>query len=224
MREDMLEIYESAARLQALINSDDVCLVGGSAASYYAEHRMSVDHDHVVHDLSSRFEIILEALESQGDWVTNRVTPGKIILGEIGGIEAGVRQLIRSIPLEVERAILPSGSQMILPTLDETLRIKAFLLIKRNQTRDYLDVAALSLKFGNRWAASVLSEIDKYYSDQSEVTDAVASQLVSMLGNPKPVDLSVTNLKIYKGVEEKFTNWDTIEEACLELAKNITIS
>ncbi|MDR1151364.1 MAG: hypothetical protein LBK72_02605, partial [Bifidobacteriaceae bacterium] len=87
---------------------------------------------------------MLDALEREGDWVTNRVTPGRIVLGELGGIETGVRQLIRRRPLETERYRLPDGADVTVPTMDETLRIKAFLVVKRNQVRDYLDVAALA--------------------------------------------------------------------------------
>jgi hypothetical protein len=54
------------------------------------------------------FDAILEAIEATDGWVTNRVTPGKIILGELGDIESGVRQLIRNRPLEVTEVELPS--------------------------------------------------------------------------------------------------------------------
>lgn len=56
--------------------------------------------------------------------VTNRVTPGKVILGRLGDIEAGVRQMIRSTPLEVAEVVLPSGAILRAPTPDETLRVK----------------------------------------------------------------------------------------------------
>lgn len=45
----------------------------------------------------------------------NRVTPGKIILGELGEIEAGVRQLIRTVPLETVEILLPSGRSLRSP-------------------------------------------------------------------------------------------------------------
>ncbi len=99
---DLLAVLESASRLQQLV--PDAVLVGGSAAALYATHRDSYDHDHVVSDLRERFDLVLEALESEGDWVTNRVTPGKVILGRLGDIEAGVRQLIRARPLDTESA------------------------------------------------------------------------------------------------------------------------
>lgn len=97
----LLAVLESAARLQELV--PDAVLVGGSAAALYAGHRDSFDHDHVLADLSDRFDIVLEALESEGEWVTNRVQPGKIILGQLGDIEAGVRQMIRKRPLETSQ-------------------------------------------------------------------------------------------------------------------------
>src|SRR5580698_1688528 len=94
---DLLAVLESASRLQQMV--PDAVLVGGSAAALYAGHRDSYDHDHVLADLRDRFEVVLEALESEGEWVTNRVVPGKIILGQLGDIEAGVRQMVRTRPL-----------------------------------------------------------------------------------------------------------------------------
>src|SRR5271170_8173868 len=92
-RPDLVRVLESAARLQAVV--PDAILVGGSAAALWASHRTSFDHDHVLADLSARFEAVLDAIEATDGWVTNRVTPGKIILGELGDIDSGVRQLIR---------------------------------------------------------------------------------------------------------------------------------
>jgi len=138
-RPELVRVLESAARLQEVV--PDAVLVGGSAAALWANHRFSYDHDHVLQDLSDRFDAVLEAIEATDGWVTNRVTPGKIILGELGDIESGVRQLIRNRPLEVAEVELPSGHVLRVPTPDETLRIKGYLIVQRNQVRDYLDVA-----------------------------------------------------------------------------------
>lgn len=67
-------VLESAARLQRIV--PDAILVGGSAAAYYAGHRISFDHDHVLTDLRERFDVVLDALEREPDWAMNRVTPG----------------------------------------------------------------------------------------------------------------------------------------------------
>ena len=95
-RPDLVAVLESAARLQQVV--PDAVLVGGSAAALWAGHRVSFHHDHVVADLADRFDTVLEAIEATDGWVTNRVSPGKIILGELGGIDSGVRQLIRRRP------------------------------------------------------------------------------------------------------------------------------
>lgn len=135
-------------------------LVGGSAAVLHAGHRLSTDHDHVLTDLCQRFEMVLEAVENDQGWATNRLTPGKVILGNLDGIETGIRQMIRRRPLEVEPHTLASGKVLTVPTFEETLRIKAFLVVRRNQTRDYLDVAALAARAGAARAARVLNHMD----------------------------------------------------------------
>src|ERR1700728_2516942 len=111
---ELLAVLESSSGLQQMTSY--AALVGGSAAALYAGHRASYDHDHVLADLRNRFDVVLEALESEGDWVTNRVVPGKIILGQLGDIEAGVRQMIRTRPLETTHVILPSGRVLTVPT------------------------------------------------------------------------------------------------------------
>lgn len=210
-------VLESAARLQALV--PDTVLVGGAAAALYAGHRDSFDHDHVLADLRERFDVVLEALESEGEWVTNRVRPGKLILGRLGDIEAGVRQLIRTRPLETTEWELPSGHQLRIPTADETLRIKAFLIVRRNQTRDYLDVAALSESFGLRRSAAVLGDIDSFYADQHGGGQGVAAQVTRQLADPTPADISVTReLHAYRNLRHRWTDWDEVRRTCGELA------
>jgi len=169
------DVLESAARLQQVV--PDAVLVGGSAAAWYAGHRASFDHDHVLADLRDRFDAVLDAIERTDGWVTNRVAPGKIILGELGDIEAGVRQMIRTRPLEVSEVTLPSGRTLRIPTLEEILRIKAYLIVRRNQARDFLDVAALADRLGTSRAAAVLARIDEYYADQHGAGEGVATPL-----------------------------------------------
>jgi len=202
-------LMESAAHLQRLV--PDAVMVGGAAAILYAEHRESRDHDHVVADLADRFEMVLEAVEDDEGWATNRVTPGKVILGNLDGIEAGVRQMIRKTPLEVTAVSVPSGGEVTVPTIEEALRIKAFLVVRRNQTRDYLDLAALADCLGVEQASSVLVRIDEYYADQAGEGDGVASQLVRQLSDPKPADASVIDqLDSYRRLRKRWSEWDEV--------------
>lgn len=218
----LVDILESAARLQQLV--PDAVLVGGSATAAYAGHRLSFDHDHVVSELRDRFDVVLEALESEGEWVTNRVRPGSLILGRLGDIEAGVRQLIRRTPLEVTEMRLPSGADIRVPTPDETLRIQAFLIVRRNQVRDYLDVAALADRYGIAHAAGVLDRIDDYYADQhGDEGRGVASQLVRQLADPRPADTAtIKDLPRYKGLDPRWHRWSDVRSICRRLAIAMT--
>ncbi len=184
-----------------------------------AGHGGTADHDHVLADLAERFEIVLEAIEGDEGWATNRVTPGKVILGNLDGIEAEVRQMIRKRPLEVAAVELPSGESVTVPTLEEILRIKAFLVVRRNQTRDYLDLAALADRLGSERAADVLGRIDHYYADQLDSDDGIASQLVRQLADPRPADRSVVEqLPSYRRLRKR---WSGCRDAVVNVLRDV---
>jgi hypothetical protein len=212
-----IALLESAAHLQRLVPG--AVLVGGAAAILYADHRESRDHDHVVADLADRFEMVLEAVEEDEGWATNQVTPGKVILGNLDGVEAGVRQMLRKVPLEVMKVSVPSGGEVTVPTLEETLRIKAFLAVRRNQTRDYLDLAALAECMGPDRAAEALAQIDDYYADQHGDGNGVASQLVRQLAEPCPADESVIGqLSSYRRLRKRWSVWSAVTEVLADVA------
>jgi hypothetical protein len=209
-------ILDKAAQLQELVPG--AVLVGGTAAALHAHHRQSQDNDHVLSDLDERFEAILENLEALGDWSTAKAQPGKIILGELGGIETGVRQLLRKRPLETSK-IDVDGKPLVVPTAAEVLRIKAWLALTRNQTRDYLDIAALADHLGLDEAALVLRGIDAYYADVNRRQEAVATQLVRQLSAPRPRDAAVTSqLSSYKALDERWHDWSEVASILAELA------
>ncbi len=220
MEPSLEDVLESAAQLQELVPG--AVLVGGSAAALHAHHRQSFDHDHVIVDLAERFDTILEHLEALGDWSMTRAQPGKIILGELGGIETGVRQLLRGRPLEsVEMEV--RGKRLVVPSAAEILRIKAWLALSRNQTRDYLDIAALATAIGLEEAAVVLADIDDYYADINRRPEAVATQLVRQLADPRPRDAEVTTqLANYKALDVRWQDWSAVKAVLADLAERMT--
>ncbi len=135
----------------------------------------SFDHDHVVDDLRDRFDSVLDAVESDPEWVTNRVRPGKIIMGELGDIETGIQPAHPARSTRDGRGGAAVRPRLRVPTADETLRVKGFLIVRRNQVRDYLDVVALADRYGTDHAAAVLADLDTYYGDQRGSSDGVAS-------------------------------------------------
>jgi hypothetical protein len=217
VNENMRKVFESAARFQQLV--PDAVLVGGTAVSAYAGHRYSVDHDHVLTDLEERFASIFEMLDAHEAWMTAHVVEGKVILGSFDGIETGLRQLRRTRPLETQVFELENGETIRVPSLAEMIRVKAFLITNRNQLRDYLDVAALADRFGVTYVAEVLCGIDAYYDKELSSTGSVAGELVELFSDPNPKDrIAIDELAQYKGLDEKFADWNTIVLLCKEIA------
>ena len=219
-RDQVLQrVLESAALLQQLI--PDAVLVGGSAAALHAGHRVSLDHDHVLADLAQRYAEILEVVESADGWATSvrASKPPMTIMGSLGGIEAGLRQLRRTRPLETIRVDVAPDMTVTAPTIEESLRIKAYLIVQRNQVRDYLDVVALADRLGFDDAVEVLEHIDDYYVDRSGERASVVTALVLRLAKPAPLDTDVIDeLPRYKGIVEQWQDWEDVVDACKRLA------
>lgn len=210
------DVLAAAARLQQLL--PDAVLVGGSAAATHAGHRVSFDDDHVLTDLKDRFATVLSVLEEDGGWTTARVKPPVLILGMLDGVETGIRQLRRRRPLEVE-AIDIAGGSLRVPTIAEMLRVKAWLVLDRNATRDYLDVVALADRMGEEAAAATLFGLDDYYADQRGPGGArVATQVVKQLAEPRPYDLDAVDLGLYRRLDPRWARWDSVADACRRLA------
>ena len=212
-------VLEAAALLQRLV--PDAVLVGGTAAAQHAGHRVSFDDDHIVADLVERFDDVLSILEETDGWVTARVKRPVLILGSLDGVETGVRNLIRRRPLEVEQ-VHPPGGAVRLPTLAEMTRIKAWLCLVRNATRDYLDVVALADRLGPSVAADVVLGMDDYYADQQGPSGRrVSTQIVKQLAQPAPYDLTGVDLTTYRRLDGRWQDWTTVADACRALAVRV---
>ena len=210
---DWEQVLSAAARLQTLL--PEAVLVGGTAAGIHARHRTSHDADHVLTDLRSRFDDILAQLESVAGWKTARTNRPVLILGSLDGIETGVRQLIRAEPLETTS--LRVGSYRItIPTEAEILRIKGFLLLRRNTTRDYVDFAALAHRIGDTATAVAFERFDRLYPQGSG--ESALQQMLAQLASPKPYDLEETTLSEYKDLDARWHEWDAIRAVCAHAA------
>ena len=206
-------VLASAAHLQRIL--PDAVLVGGSASVVYAAHRLSTDADHVLTNLQPRFDQILAELESVAGWKTARVRRPVMILGSLDGIETGVRQLIRSDPLETVR-IEYRDEKITVPTEAEILRIKGVLILKRNATRDYLDFAALADHLGVEKTVEALRTFDRLYPQPND--ESALQQLQIQLAHPLPYDLEELNLSEYKNLDLRWRNWQNVQTACADAA------
>jgi len=212
---DWEAVLSAAARLQSLL--PQAVLVGGTASALHARHRFSQDADHVLVDLSAHFDKILAQLESVAGWKTARVRRPFMILGRLDGIETGVRQLIRSEPLETTTIPFRDGA-ITLPTEAEILRIKGALILRRNAVRDYLDFVALADHLGDADAASALRLFDKLYPQDNG--QSALQQLLAQLANALPFDLDEIEpgLQAYKNLDPKWHAWANVKTAAARLS------
>jgi len=213
---DWEKVLFAAAYLQQILPG--AVLVGGSASALHARHRVSLDADHVFKDLTERFDTVLAQLESVAGWQTARVQRPVQILGSLDGILTGVRQLIRKQPLDTQ-TIRWRGHTITLPTLDEMLRIKAVLILKRNATRDYLDFVAMCDKLGEAASADALRPLDRLYPQPNK--ESPLQQLIIQLANPLPYDLEETRLSEYKRLVPRWHDWNAVRLACARSATSL---
>ena len=207
-------LLDAAARLQRIL--PDATLVGGTAADLDVGHRRSMDADHVLAGVSDRFDDGLAELEAAAGWETARVRRPVVIYGSLDGILTTVRNQIRAAPLETTE-IVAAGRTIRIPTRREILRIKAWLVVRRNATRDFLDVAAIAANLSDREVLAALAPMDRLYPQRGDA-GAVRQQLMRQLASPTPFDLDAVKLDEYRGVTAPWRNWATVVAACQRVA------
>ncbi len=185
--------------------------VGGTATALYAGHRISNDVDNVLPALKENFDNVLETLEQSSTWKTARTKRPVLILGSIEGVEIGFRQARRIGPIETA-AINTTFGEIVVPTLAEMIRIKAFLAYSRNVVRDYLDFAALTTCVDQEQVLSALADLDRLYGHLQ--TASVALEVAKALSKPEPSDLKQTDLSHYRALEAKWHDWRHTEQIC----------
>ncbi|MBI2339315.1 MAG: hypothetical protein HYU99_02955 [Deltaproteobacteria bacterium] len=199
----------------------EAVLVGGTAAAcrvaaLHAGHRISIDADYVLPDLKKRFVAVLKKLEEEAGWSTNRLEPPVLILGHFQGVRTGIRQLMRKAPLETA---VVRGFRV--PTIGEMLRIKACLIVRRNTTRDFIDFAALFDHLGVANSLRALDSLDTLYPQEGE--SSITQQLALQLAEPKPWDLSETDLTRYKSLKGPYTDWNAVKQRAYTAGQKIIL-
>lgn len=201
--EEWQRLLEAERRLQSIL--PQAVLVGGTAAALHAGHRISLDGDHVIQDLKDRFEEVQSRLESSPGWSTERVQKPVLILGALDGFMTGIRQLRRSRPIEVE---IIEGLKI--PTLMEMARIKSWLFVTRETSRDLLDALALLDKLGEAGLQKTFSAYEEIYG-RGPQGGPLLVELIDKLGAARPRDQASVDLKSYKGVRPPWNNWSHLD-------------
>jgi RND superfamily putative drug exporter len=141
-----------------------------------------------------RLSVALDALETEADFDQTPVE--------------------RRSPVETTNVQLPTGDRLQVPTGAETLRLKSYLLMCRNTTRDFAEFAELVDSMETHTAAVVLASMDRYYCGDRSRKQWVATQLVRRLADPQPSDEHDARMS---GPEAE-ADWAKVRERCLSVA------
>jgi hypothetical protein len=144
---------------------------------------------------------------------------GRINLGELGGIEAGVRQLIRRTPLEVTEYTLPSGARLRVPTIEEALRVRRSWPCGGTRR----GTTSTSPHSRRPWVRTTPRKFWRGWTPATRISEAavrgVASQVARQLSEPQPADRTVTKeLSSDKNLAPSWHRWPDVVRACQRLA------
>ncbi|MEM6105333.1 MMPL family transporter [Mycobacterium sp. 050272] len=136
----------------------------------------------------------------------------------IDALEAGARdrsrpQYARRSPVETTNVQLPTGDRLQVPTGAETLRLKSYLIMSRNSSRDYAEFADMVDALEPETAAVVLAGMDRYYWCQPPRQQWITSQLVRRLADPNPSDLPDAVAE-----PDAKAEWEDVRQRCLSVA------
>lgn len=156
-------------------------------------------------------------------WTDRPVHPVTLWRGRLSvaldALESGGRtrpKYRRRSPVETTNVQLPTGDRLLIPTGAETLRLKGYLIMVRNSSRDYADFADMVDVMDPETAAVVLGGMDRYYSGQPAGSAArqqwMATELVRRLADPEPSDLDD------EWSEDDEANWEEVRQRCLSVA------
>ncbi|RWA15396.1 hypothetical protein MBRU_10125 [Mycolicibacterium brumae DSM 44177] len=202
---DVRMVVKGAARLQRLAPGavamvDPLAFTAdsrkprGDAVSVTDETTKIARPVHPVTVWRSRLAVALDALDFQAD--------------------DPVPELVRSRPVETAFVQLPTGDRLKVPTGAETLRLKGYLVLARNKGRDYAEFAELVECTDPETVATVLTQMDRYYSGiDSPTSDRpwVTSLLVRQLADPNPDDG-------FRGDPVSVPDWENVRKRCLSVA------
>ncbi|MGO8937025.1 MAG: MMPL family transporter [Mycobacterium sp.] len=124
----------------------------------------------------------------------------------------------RRSPVETTHVQLPTGDRLLIPTGAEALRLKGYLIMCRNNRRDYTEFADMVDAIEPETAATVLAGMDSYYcrqpAEQLPQQHWMATQLVRRLADPDPADIGETQ----SSEANARADWEDVRQRCLSVA------
>jgi hypothetical protein len=194
--------------------------LGGTVCALYAQHRLSMDIDFGLTDLRQRFGLIRDRLLEVDGWREANVRPPVLILGSLDGVEVGFRQLRRNTPMDTLELQTPDGP-LIIPTLEELLRSKAFLLYSRNAARDFLDFAELSRLMPEQDVVRILAGIDACFAWEKQ--PSILLGVIKSLLHPEPADFDPAVFEAFRWLAPRLKTWPEIQSRCRSMGELLSL-
>ena len=228
-------VLKAASRTQSAV--DEAVLVGGTAVNILVPYRTSQDADHLVHNLASIWDRVLERLDEMAGWNFHSLREKHTIFGNVDGVHVSLMDddIIgqHGEPLEWHNATV-MGLPMRLPTLDDLVRIKSYLLLFRNMARDYADLSVMTRGTPSKRLYTILTPLEHRYhvrphaSFSHDGKNRPLSFLEEMglrLLNPKPRDWRKSlnhwdqRFRLFRPGE--LPSWEALIPACQELGGRV---
>jgi heme transporter len=225
---DMRKVVKSAARLKSLVPdavtvADPLAFSGCSpmdqaAAGRNGEHPRSREGDNGWQPGAPSNGNGRRQMPSAG----RGVHPVAIWRGRLSvaleALEVDAHNLVATVerrsPVETTNIQLPTGDRLQIPTGAETLRLKGYLLMCRNSSRDFAEFAELVASMDIETAASVLAGMDQYYCGEQPKNQWVATQLLRRLADPRPSDDDDDP----SAALDPDVDWSEVRQRCLSVA------
>jgi len=188
--------------------------LGGTVCSMYAGHRISQDIDFGVSDLRNRFQEVRERLLELDGWKEARAQVPRLILGSLNGVEIGFRQLRRNTPVDTLTVTTDAGL-LVVPTYNEMLVTKAFLLSERNYTRDYVDFAELAALSTVPAVVEALAQIDIKFAWEKQPS-VLLNVLKSILA-AEPADRDTHGFDTFRWLSPRLKSWEDVRQKCSDV-------
>ena len=218
---DVRMVVKSAAKLKTLV-PDAICVadpLAFSGCGRKADESSTVTNGHATTRVAARpngSTLPRSASRMRLPWTGRGVHPVTMWRGRLSvaldalhvDAHSDDPPVERRSPVETTNVQLPTGDRLQIPTGAETLRMKSYLLMCRNGSRDYAEFAELVETMDVQTAATVLAGMDKYYCGHQSRKQWVATQLVRRLADPRPSDDEV----------DPDVDWAQVKQRCLSVA------
>ena len=109
----------------------------------------------------------------------------------------------------------------MIPTLEELLRIKAFLAYERDYTRDFVDFAELSCLLEIDEVVTALSSLDEKYAWERQPTIIV--EVIKALLQPDPHDHDTHGFETLRFLAPKLKTWNEVAEKCRAIGRHLSL-